>query len=343
MPTSHMLGVVSELAAAQHGVVTRSQAADIGIARYGVSALLRRGFWRETTPGVLIVRSVPSTWQQQICAATLALKGGAVASHASAARLHRLDGFLDTSQLVVTVDRGQRLRRAGITVHQVAVPIVARDLIAVGGVRATGLARTIVDLASTDSRMSVERAIDDFERRGASLYWLEETARRLHRPGFSGSNVVLTDLAKRSRRGRVRGSWFQKLVAECLRSSLLPDLVEEFEIRLPSGPLVARVDLALPCVRLAIEAHSRQFHFGASAEQADERRDGRLAELGWEVCYVGHAEVTSRPHDVRRHVERVVARRAADLGVDLACRRGPGGAARVSATSEEQRKRGLSA
>ncbi len=112
----------------------------------------------------------------------------------------------------------------------------------------------------------------------------------------------------------MRGSWFQKLVAECLDSPLIPGLVEEYEIRDEAGRFVARCDLAVPWVRLGIEAHSRRFHFGAAAEASDEDREHQLALAGWELRYVGWTAATRTPSDVRRMVEALVARRAADLG-----------------------------
>ena len=137
-------------------------------------------------------------------------------------------------------------------------------------------------------------AVDEFERRDASLRWLEATAQRLNRPGFAGGRRVLDELARRRLRGQtpVRGSWFQKLVAECLSSPAIPDLREEFEVRSGAGELLARVDLAVPSVRLGIEAHSRRFHYGARAERLDQDRENRLAVEGWMLCYVGYANAT---------------------------------------------------
>ncbi len=115
--------------------------------------------------------------------------------------------------------------------------------------------------------------------------WLRRTANRLHRPGQCGTRVLLELLDHVS--GPLRGSWFEKLVELCLQSPRLPPLERQWTVRDPRGRFVARLDLAMPAIRLGVEAHSRRFHFGAHAEAADERRDLRLAALGWEVLYVG--------------------------------------------------------
>jgi len=89
-----------------------------------------------------------------------------------------------------------------------ARPLGPDDVLAVDGVPATTFARTIVDLAAIVSADELERACDDFERRGFSLTWLEQTAQRAHRPGQRGTNAVLRHIAKRRRGGgsAARGS-----------------------------------------------------------------------------------------------------------------------------------------
>ncbi len=313
MPESTTLGAVSDFAALQHGVVTRSQAASFGVSHHAVHLLKARGFWHEPNPGALVVRTHPDTWHQRVAVATNSLSPAPVASHRAAGRLHRLDGLTSDPRIEVTVRRGQRLRVAGVSAHQVVGGVPLSDIVVVDGIRGTTMARTIIDIAAVESVELVERIIDDFERRRLSLRWLEATALRLNRPGFRGGRLVLASIAARRARGRVRGSWFQRLVVECLASPLLADLVEEFEIRSATGEFLARVDLAIPTVRLGIEAHSRRFHFGTRVERFDQERENRLAAEGWDLCYVGYADVTRTPAQVRHHIEQLVVRRRGDL------------------------------
>ncbi len=78
------------------------------------------------------------------------------------------------------------------------------------------------------------------------------------------------------------------------RDPRLPEVVPQYEILDASGRFVARVDLAIPSVRLGLEAHSRRFHFGPEAESLDEQRDVRVAACGWELLYLGWHS-TKRP------------------------------------------------
>ena len=58
---------------------------------------IRSGTWLEPIPGVLVVAAAPRTWQQRLMIPTLIRPGGVVVSHLSAARLHGLDGFTESS------------------------------------------------------------------------------------------------------------------------------------------------------------------------------------------------------------------------------------------------------
>lgn len=282
MTSTHDLDArLAALAGTQHGLVTRSQADRLGLDHRSVGRRLRAGVLDEPWPGVLRL-SGGVAWPQPIMAAVLAGGPGVVASHRAAAALHGLDGcepgMLELSSV------GRRLRLRGVIAHRVA-SLPRSDRHTVDGVPCTGVARTLADLGSIVSDDAVQRAFDDARRRGTSLVWLRRTATRLHRPGQHGTRVLLDLLDAVS--GPPRGSWFEQLVERCLLSPRLPAIERQWTVRDARGRFVARLDLAMPAIRLGVEAHSRRFHFGAAAEAADERRDLKLAALGWEVLYVG--------------------------------------------------------
>ena len=125
-----------------------------------------------------------------------------------------------------------------------------------------------------------------------------ETATRLHRPGQSGTGVLLRLLAAAKEtpsRAADHGSRSWSRTAS--RSPELPPLTRQHAVHDSDGRLAGVLDLAFPALRLGVEAHSRQFHFGRVAERADEDRDHRLARCGWEVLYVGWQQ-TRRPDAV---------------------------------------------
>ena len=162
------MGAVAELAASQHGVFTRTQAAARGITARHLKAQSALTLFDEPVHGVLRVRAAPSTWHQQMLIATLATGLVSTWAFAPAAYLHRLDGFCDPPTPEIVGPRGCR-SVAGIDVVQHWVePLDPDDLVVVDGIATTGLARTVVDVCGRHDVNRSLRAFDDFERRGAA-------------------------------------------------------------------------------------------------------------------------------------------------------------------------------
>ncbi|TVR26128.1 MAG: hypothetical protein EA389_06620 [Ilumatobacter sp.] len=301
---------VAELAASQHGAITRRQAAAVGFDARRITTAVRRDRLREVVAGVLVLRGHPETWHQRLSVLTLVGSRRAVASHRAAAHLHRLDGFDVTPVPEVSIERDRRLRLphgdATLVHHIASVP--SSDVVTVDGIPTTGLARTLVDLGSVVDDRAVRRALTDVRRRRCSLLWVRSTAERLHRPGQRGSGRLRRALDAIPYEGRVPDSWFEELLAMCLEDPALPSVVPQYRILDTSGRTVARVDLAIPEARVGLEAHSRRFHFGPDAEPLDEQRDLAAAACGWELLYLGWY-ASKRPAEVLTVVKDVVTAR----------------------------------
>ncbi len=314
MPDTARLAL-SALAAHQHHTVTRRQARELGFDRRRVATALAHGWLTEPLPGVLTLADAPPTWHGRLMAVVLAAGDHGVASHRSAARLHRLDGFDDARNAVVEVSVSRRYRLdpavAAVTHHVTPLPDV--DVTTIDGIRCTTLPRTLADLGSVvRSRTAVRRALTSARRRGVDLHVVRATAERLHRPGQSGTGVMLTLLDQVPWEGRLPATWFEELLGLALTDPHLPEVVPQYPICDEHGAVIARTDIGIPSVRLGLEAHSRQFHFGPEAEQRDEDRDLLAARCGWELLYLGwHA--TKKPAAVLALVRDVVRRRAVEV------------------------------
>ena len=263
---------------------------------------------------MLVVAGAPRTWRQHAYVCTIGVRS-AVLSHRAAGVLHGLEG-LGPPAIEVVVPNGSRAPKAAAAlvdrVHQ-SRTLRSGDITVVDGIACTGVARTLCDLADVLDDELLVRILDDIQRKGFSLRWLEHTARRLVAPGRGGPRRVLDLVAERSGGYRVPDSWFERLLEACLGSRLLHGLVRQHEIRRPDSTLVARVDLALPDLRLGFEAHSRSYHLGREVERADEDRDLEAAKLGWEIVYLGFAAART-PDRIRADLEAVAVRRHRDLG-----------------------------
>lgn len=309
------LQLVARIAADQHGAFARAQAAGAGMSRRQLQRLVERRIAEQPLPGVYRFVAAPPTWRQRQTIATLA-HPEFHAGFRAAAYLHRLDGFDGRPPTPEVVGPRSARRIVGIDVVQHWVePLERADLIVVDGIRCTGLARTVVDVAGLGDLDLALRAVDDLQRR-ASLNWLGLTAERLHRPGLSGTRVVLELIARRRGGGRVPDTWFERLVERCLAIPGLPPWYPQYEVRDESGRLLGRPDLACPALLLGVEAHSRAFHFGQRAEALDERRDNRLAAAGWHLAYLGWYD-TESPAAVAEMIGAMARTRARQLGVPL--------------------------
>src|SRR5690349_7387092 len=150
MRSSDADGAVADLAAYQHGVITRSQAASLGMSASVLRRRVGAGLWRSPFPNVFVTASAQPSWHQEAMIATLA-REGAVLPHGPAARLHGVDGFRDAPVEVSVVRSGPRYRRTDIDVHHID-QLPRADIVHVGAITATSLQRTLCDLGSAASR-----------------------------------------------------------------------------------------------------------------------------------------------------------------------------------------------
>jgi hypothetical protein len=209
--------------------------------------------------------------------------GGTVASHRAAALLHGLDG-IDAAPVEVTVRRGRYPCIEGVVIHR-ATPLDERDMTIVDAIPCTTIARTLCDLGAVLRQDDVERCLDGALRRGASMRWIEDTLRRVDRPGPSGTPTLKRIIADPRRSGGVPATWFERLVRRALDASDVPPVVLQHVLRSPDGRVIARFDAAIPEWRIGVEAHSAEWHDRPGRVWRDLERDNEVKALGWDVVY----------------------------------------------------------
>ncbi len=285
---------VAALAASQHGVLTRRQAADRGLDSRRVATLLREARVVEPAPGVLVVSGTAATFRQRLTVAVSA-GGGTAGSHRAAALVQELDG-VEAAPVEVTVARGRYPEIDGVVVHR-STPFDPRDLTVVDGIVVTNVARTLCDLGAVLPQDDVERCLDGALRRGVSQRWIEDTLRRVDRPGPSGTSVLRRILQDPRRTGGVPETWFERLVRRGLSAPDLPPVVLQHKLCAADGRVVARFDAAIPDWRIGVEAHSAEWHDRPGRVWRDLERDNEVKALGWDVVYVTWS-LAKRPDDV---------------------------------------------
>ena len=298
-------GAAGEFAASRHGALTRRQEAEFGLTPIVVRRLIREGHLLEPAPGVLTIGGSPPTWKQRLLVATLASNAAGVAGHHAAAALHGVDGYAP-GRLSIVLAGHRRIHLPDLVVHR--GPLDRSDVTEVDGIRCTTIARTVCDLGSVDSETMLRQAFDWAWRGGVSLRWLAETARRLDTNRRPGPRRVLALVDEASRVRRPTESALEVGVEQALGS--IDGLVRQFVVRRRDGSCVARVDFAIPHLRIAIEAHSRRFHFGLDVEELDAARESSLQAEGWIVRYVTDRQ-RRYPVELRRSVLDLIAARSA--------------------------------
>jgi predicted transcriptional regulator of viral defense system len=152
--------LVDEVAARQHGVVSRAQLTELGVGRGAVAHRLRNGRFHEVHRGVYRVGPVAGPRALEM-AALLACGHGAALSHTSAAALWKLCALPSaTAPVDVTVPRRSYARRSGIRVHR-TLHLPPSDLTHVEGLALTGPARTLLDLSACESSSFVSRVLGE--------------------------------------------------------------------------------------------------------------------------------------------------------------------------------------
>jgi len=268
---------MARLAALQLGLVSREQAVAAGATDRMIQHRVVTGQWIRVGPGVYRLAGAPVTWHQRALAACMVAGAGAVVSHRSAAVLWGVSGFRP-GPLDITVPRGRSNRNALATVHRSACPSAA-DCTTRERVPVTRPPRLLVDLAGRVSPQLLEEAVDDVFCRRLTTHAaiLGRIAQSHHR----GTQALRRIVAAWNDDG-LPANVAEMRIVRLLLASGLPQPVRQHEIW-GDGGFVARVDLAYPEHRLAIELDSFRWHAGRGPFRGDRVRGNRMAAVGWRV------------------------------------------------------------
>jgi hypothetical protein len=297
--------LVALVAAEHHGVFALHHLNELDVTPKARLHRLLQGRWTSPYDGVFRIAGAPETWQGALVAATWAGGDRATASHRSAAALWGVPGGR-TDVLELTCPRWRRARHDGLVVHE-STRLEAVDTTIVDGIRCTTIERTIFDLCACVGPVTVDLAIDAALRRDlTTIGALLGVHDRLATKGRRGGRRFRDALASRTL-GPGHDSAPERLVAQSLVKAGLPEPVAQHVIR-ADGQFVARVDLAYPDARIAIEYDSFEHHTGKVALVRDSARRNALAAAGWTVLSATAADVRGGCRHLARDLGRLFAR-----------------------------------
>lgn len=289
--TSHVEDRIVDLAAGQHGVVTRKQLLDVGLTPRMVQTRLSGGALLPLHRGVYLLGhlcgKLEPRWAREM-AAVLACGPGAVVSHRSAARLWELvlPRGPATREVEVMVRSLARRRRPGIRTRRTRT-LVPNEVSQLHGIPVTTPDRTLRDLSTVLASRDLNRAAARAERR--DLITADQLATLMARQkGRHGAPLL------RAAMGAGGGPTLTRSEAE----ERFLELVRSGRLPVPEVNVVVRgheVDFLWRTERLAVEVDGFGFHASRRAFENDRRRDAELAAAGVHVIRVTWRQIVREP------------------------------------------------
>jgi very-short-patch-repair endonuclease len=285
-----------EMAARQHGRVSRQQLLALGFERGAIHHRVVTGRLHPEHAGVYAVGNRTVTRESREMAAVLACGPGAVISHWTAAARW---GFLRPSRgpVHVTVE-GDRRNQRGIRVHAIKRSH-PHDRSRRDGIPITSVPRTLLDLAVVAPQPALERAVNEADRQERlnrkAVYQLLE--RNKGRRGTKRLRDVIDAVDPGTRR---------------TRSDLEVDfrkLCRKFKIEAPiSNGTVAgfEVDIHWPDTNLIVELDHYDYHRTPAEFTRDRRKWGALQKLGYNVLPISDEWLNSDPREVAETVKALL-------------------------------------
>jgi predicted transcriptional regulator of viral defense system len=162
-------GCLFAVASEQHGLFTAAQAKACGFGSDLVAHTARSGRFVRVHRGVYRLRDYPSSPEEAVAAAWLAVgKEHAVVSHESALELLGL-GDVIADRIHLTVPRAQRYVRppAGTILHTTTRPLGDEEVVVRGGIRLTDAPRASLDAAEGGTEpVQIAQAVREAVARG---------------------------------------------------------------------------------------------------------------------------------------------------------------------------------
>jgi very-short-patch-repair endonuclease len=263
---------------------------------------LRGSRYRRLFPDIYVLADVPTDLAVRSQAALLLVPGRCVLSGYSAAELLGARCAPAEANAELTVPGGDFREQPGLSIHR---DLLASDEIGdCGGVPVTTTLRTAWDLARWLPTVEAVVALDALASAGrfppaAVLRIQGRYPRARWRRRVPGVIDLSDPRAQSPMETRSR-------LALVLRGLPRPEL--QYTVYTALGEFVARLDMAYPLLKLAIEYDGRG-HLTAWQQQSDARRLNKLDAAGWSVLRFTAPDILHTPDATAAQVRDAIARR----------------------------------
>jgi hypothetical protein len=297
---------LTELAARQHGVVTRAEARHAGLNDRAIEWRVATGRWLVAQRGVYTIAGAPETYEQRLLAAVLAAGKVAVASHRSAARVEHIPGF-ERATVEVTVLHPRRRAKpiaGGKRHYSTLLPDAHRKT--VDAIPTTTVARTLFDLCAVVHPGRAERAVDNcLSRRWVTVPALWKVLDDLAIQGRNGTCALREILSERGEGYVAPASDLERIFLGLLARSGLPVPVRELDLG-DTDQWTGRVEFVYREQSVLVEIDSRLHHTAMLDFERDRERDNAFVAQGWRVLRFTYAMLVDTPSMVERTIRRAL-------------------------------------
>lgn len=293
-------GKLQSQAAAQHGLLSRSQLLALGATDNEIGWRLKSGRIEPLHPGVYYLNATPATWKTDVLGGVMAAGPEAVASHRCAGVLWGLDA-VHGRLIELTVPYEDSPVPGGVVLHRTRRP--CRTAV-VEGIPVTSVERTVLDLTRLLPQPVLVKAARSAVRDGIT------TVNRLDAEiGVSGGRGVkgtgtmrrVVAIIAYDKSGSVAEIDLGCLIAD----SPVPPPVQQLRIRLPNGDNVYP-DYAWPDRRRLIEVDGFDTHGDPVVFQEDLDRQNQLMSIDWDMRRFSAALIRQDPERVKRELTEFI-------------------------------------
>jgi hypothetical protein len=295
---------LTTVATGQLGAFSREQAHAVGATDEQLRSRVMSGFLLQSGPNVFRLPGSSTDPLAELSALVIDVGGDVVVSRHTAAALHGFSGYALKPPFDLSVGRDRYVTRIGHRIHQVG-DLDLIDRAVVGKLPVTRGARTLIDLARTESETQLRIALDDGLRDGR---FSEDSLHRrivaLRRSGRYGIPALLRAIEGAE---AVSGahSWLEREFLRLIAAAGLPRPDPQVVLTRASDRLV-RVDFRFPGTPVVVEVLGYTWHASKDNLSRDAARLNALLDIGMRPYQYTYEMIVETPDHVVENVRRAL-------------------------------------
>jgi very-short-patch-repair endonuclease len=287
---------LTTVATGQLGLLSRRQANGVGVTNAQLRNRVSSGSLLQVGTDTFRLPGAPTTALADLRALILDIGGEVWASGPTAAALHGFDGYRLKPPFDVTILRGRDVKRAGHRVHTTA-SLALIDRAVVEGTTTLSGARTLIDLARTESRERLTVAFDSGLRDGKfNEALVHRRIVALRSKGRFGIPRLL-DAIEGAEAIRGGHSWLEREYLRLVVTAGLPIPLTQ-QVLTRAGDKLVRVDFRFANTPVVVEVLGYQFHRSRAQLRRDADRMNAMLADGLQPYQFSYEHVVEAPESV---------------------------------------------